>query len=286
MDAELNCDIYSQKLSSDEFGIIQKYIQEKCGIRLPLTKKDMVEGRVRKRLKALSLSTYGEYIALVFNSADPGAEREQMNLIDTITTNKTDFFREPNHFEFLTDRLLPVLERTGLGSERTLNVWSSACSTGEEPYTLAMVLAEYFGPRGNFRVYASDISYSVLERAVKAVYTMDKAADIPDELKKKYMLRSKNNSSGLVRIKPELRQKVSFGRLNLMNDSYSLPVEMNVVFCRNVIIYFNHQTQYEIISKICRNIVQGGYLFLGHSESVHGMELPLNTVAPTVFCRM
>ncbi|MCD8554478.1 CheR family methyltransferase [Seleniivibrio sp.] len=286
MDAELMHDIYTQKLTSEEFGIIQTYIQEKCGIRLPLTKKDMVEGRIRKRLKALNLSTYGEYIALVFDSANPDADREQLNLIDTITTNKTDFFREPNHFEFLTQKVLPALEKQGYGMENTLNVWSSACSTGEEPYTLAMVLAEYFGVKGNFRVYASDISYSVLERATKAVYTEEKALGIPHELKKKYLLRSKDQTSGLVRIRPELRQKVSFGRLNLMNDNYNLPVEMNVVFCRNVIIYFNHQTQYEIIGKICHYMLKGACLFLGHSESIHGMDLPLSTMAPTVFYRI
>lgn len=286
MDADNLNDIYHQKLTSDEFGLIQNYIQVKCGIRLPMTKKNMVEGRLRRRLKALNISTYGEYLAVVFGGDSPAAEQELFSFIDAITTNKTDFFREPNHFDYLNNRLLPSLEQQGYGREQTLNIWSSACSTGEEPYTMAMVLAEYFGVGGNFRVYASDISTAVLEKAVRAVYSEDKADCIPYELKKKYLLKSKNQDAALVRVKPELRQKVTFGRLNLMNAEYSLPVKMNVVFCRNVIIYFDHQTQFDIIGKICRNIVRGGHLFLGHSESVHGMDLPLRTAAPTIFERL
>lgn len=244
----------------------------------------MVEGRLRKRLRYLGIGSYSEYISMVFNDTGGMADREIFNLIDVITTNKTDFFREPKHFNYLSDSLLPAFAADGAGTKRCLNVWSSACSTGEEPYTIAMVLAEHFGIDGNFRVYASDISYSVLRKAVDAVYTEEKAAEIPLTLKKKYLMRSKKQH-GLVRFRREIREKVTFGRLNLMNSEYSLPAVMDVTFCRNVIIYFDTATQEKIINKICRNTASGGFLFLGHSESVHGMDLPLDVMAPTIFKR-
>lgn len=281
------CSIYSQSLRADEFNTIRRYIQENCGIRLPENKKNMVEGRIRKRLKALGMTTYGEYIDYVFDMSNPVCGREQMELIDVITTNKTDFFREINHFNYLSSKVLNKYAAKGYGSTKCLNVWSSACSTGEEPYTMAMVLAEYFGIDGNYRVYATDINSSVLEKGRNAIYSADKTGDIPFELKKKYMLKSKNRVDIVMhRFRPEIREKVIFGRLNLMDADYCLPVEMDIVFCRNVIIYFDHNTQCEIIKKLCSNIPKGGYLFLGHSETVHGMELPLVTEAPTVFTKI
>jgi len=278
--------IYSQQLTDKEFSLISDYIHRHCGIRLPENKKNMVEGRIRKRLKALGLSTYKEYIAIAFDEEHPACGTEQLHLIDALTTNKTDFFREPNHFSYMSSTLLPELARYGYGTEKCLNVWSSACSTGEEPYTLAMVLAETFGPGGNFTVYATDISYNVLKKAVQAVYTEEKAEDIPYELRRKYLMRSKNRQNRLVRFIPQIRQKVVFGRLNLMDDNYRLKELMDIVFCRNVIIYFDHETQYSIIRKICGKLRRGGHLFLGHSESVHGMELPLETKQPTIFKRI
>ncbi len=277
------CGLYSQTLKKDEFNAIRRYIHDHCGIRLPDNKKNMVEGRIRKRLKALGMSTYREYLEYVFDEANPVCDREQLELIDAITTNKTDFFREVNHFNYMSSTVLRKLSDKGIGINRTLNVWSSACSTGEEPYTIAMVLAEYFGIDGNFRIYATDINTAVLETARTAVYSRDKAEDIPYDLKKKYMLRSKDRQR--VRFIPAIREKVTFGRLNLMDSSYSLPAAMDIAFCRNVIIYFDHDTQYDIIRKICGNIIKGGYLFMGHSETVHGMDLPLKTEAPTVFVK-
>lgn len=284
MDAD--CNIYNLKLSDKQFAVIQKYIHDNCGIKLPETKKSMVEGRLRKRLKALGLSSYDEYIDTAFDTGSGMCDVEQMALIDVITTNKTDFFREPNHFNFMSGNLLAKMAEEGIGTSRCLNVWSSACSTGEEPYTLAMVLSEYFGLDGNFKVYATDISCTVLKKASMGIYSEEKSIEIPYDLKRKYLMRSKKPSSQAVRFIPELRSKISFGRRNLMDDSYRLPVKMDIVFCRNVIIYFEHNTQNDIIRKICSNINRGGYLFLGHSESVHGMDLPLETVVPTVFLKV
>lgn len=279
--------IYSQSLKREEFNEIRRYIETHCGIRLPENKKSMVEGRIRKRLKALNIGSYGEYLEYVFDNENPCCRREQLELINVITTNKTDFFREINHFNYLSAVVLKKLADSGYGGEKRLNVWSSACSTGEEPYTLAIVLAEYFGIDGNFRVFASDICETVLDKAKKAVFTSDKTSDIPYDLKRKYMLRSKDRHDGLFRVTPELRAKVTFGRLNLMDPDYNLPVPMDIIFCRNVIIYFEHDIQHAIIKKLCGNLVKGGYLFLGHSESVHGMDdLPLRTESPTIFTKI
>jgi len=277
--------IFSQQLTEKDFTRLKSFIESSCGIKLSDNKKSMVEGRLRKRIKVLGLHGYSEYLQYVLDEDKDCTE--QLHLIDVITTNKTDFFREPKHFELMTSTVLPMLsEKYGLGHSETLNVWSSASSTGEEPYTLAMVLAEFFGVNGNFNIFATDINTSVLQIGKKAVYTEEKANDIPMDLKKKYMLRSKKREDKLVRFKPEIRGKVRFGRNNLKESKYILPVKVDIAFCRNVIIYFDTQTQEEILNRICSYIKPGGFLFMGHSESVHGMSLPIKAFAPTVYIRI
>ncbi|PLX70090.1 MAG: chemotaxis protein CheR [Denitrovibrio sp.] len=276
--------IFSQNLSSKDFAKLKDFIDESCGIKLSENKRSMVEGRLRKRIRALNLSGYSEYIDLVLSNGSNSAE--QMHLIDVITTNKTDFFREPNHFTLMTEKILPYLASTfELGTRETLNVWSSASSTGEEPYTIAMVLANYFGLGGNFNVFATDINTAVLQAAKKDVYTEEKASDIPFDYKKKYMLRSINRADKLVRFIPEIRSKTKFGRNNLKDEKYIVPTQVDIAFCRNVIIYFDAPTQESILNKICSYIKPGGFLFMGHSESVHGMKLPIRNYAPTVYIK-
>jgi len=277
--------LYSQQLKKKDFLKLKDFIEEACGIKLNENKKNMVEGRLRKRIKLLGYSGYEEYLKYVFESDDTCPER--VHLIDVITTNKTDFFREPNHFRLMTEQILPHLSQTqGLGAENTLNVWSSASSTGEEPYTMAMVLAEFYGTGGNFNIFATDINTSVLQIGRKAVYSEEKAEDIPKEFQRKYMMRSKNRDDRLLRFKPEIRSKVRFGRNNLKDSKYILPVKVDIAFCRNVIIYFDHETQQRVLSTICSYIKPGGFLFMGHSESIHGMTLPLRSFAPTVYVRV
>jgi chemotaxis protein methyltransferase CheR len=274
--------IFSQKLNKNDFTKLKNFIENQCGIKLSENKKNMVEGRLRKRIRALGMSGYHEYLDYVFTT---GCEEEQMHLVDVITTNKTDFFREINHFNMLSNKVLPYFASKGMGSSYTLNVWSSASSTGEEPYTLAMVLAEYFGVDGNFTVYATDINTNVLQTGKKAVYTAEKAEDIPFDYKKKYMMRSVDRTKKLVRFKPEIRDKVKFARNNLKEEQYVIPCKMDIIFCRNVIIYFDQPTQETILRRICSYLKPGGFLFMGHSESIHGIELPITTYAPTVYTR-
>ncbi len=272
-------DIYSQTVSETDFNRLRKAVYEHCGINITPAKKQMVEGRLRKRIKALGLSGYDEYFNLVFGS-DAGS-MEFVNLIDVITTNKTDFFREPAHFTFLADICLPdILVRT-----KHINLWSAACSTGEEPWSLAMTLA-YLKEKMlsmDFHIYASDISTDVLRTAAMGIYEESRTDTIPEVLKKKYLLKSRDRTKRLVRICPEVRAKVRFLHINLKNRIYPLKEKMDIIFCRNVIIYFNKETQQEILCRLIAHIRPGGYLFLGHSESIHGMDLPVYQVRPTLF---
>ncbi len=272
------------ELSPAEFQRLAAFIQGHCAIRMPPGKRVMVESRLRRRLRALGLGTFREYLAVVFDPAQGPAE--QVHLVDAVSTNKTDFFREPEHFDVLVRRALPELARgAGAGIGRPLAVWSAGCSTGEEPYTLAMVLSAVAEGLPGFRffVLATDISTSVLERASRAVYEHDRIEPIPQALRKKYLLKSRDPARRIVRVAPEVRQQVRFRRLNFMDADFGLREKMDVIFCRNVMIYFDRPTQEGLIRRFCHHLVPGGYLFIGHSETVNGMDVPLEPVVPTVY---
>jgi chemotaxis protein methyltransferase CheR len=266
-------DLDFQKLRDIIYGV--------CGIHLVPAKKTMVELRLRKRLQALRIQSFREYREYVTGA---GGDAELTAMIDLITTNKTDFYREPGHFDFLTRVCLPSLT-AGMG--RPLRAWSAGCSTGEEPYTLAMVLSEYAEehPGYQFSVLATDISTRVLAKARLGVYQADAIAPIPAEVRRKHLLRSRDRNNPSARIAPETRALVEFQRLNLMDADFGLPYPLDVIFCRNVVIYFDKQTQEQLIRRFLRNLRPHGYLFMGHSETLHGFDLPLAQVAPTVYRR-
>ena len=275
-------------LSSKDFNRLSGFIYGEFGIKMPEAKKTMLEGRLAKRLRLLKLSTYADYCDYLFS--EEGKKVELVHLINAVTTNKTDFFREPTHFDYLTGTVLPELARTsGAGVRDKLNIWSAGCSTGEEPYTLTMVLSEYALAHREFSagysILATDISTRVLQMAKSAVYHHDRIAPIAQSLRKQYLLRSRDKDNPVVRIVPELRAQVRFGQLNFMVDDFGLRERMDIIFCRNVIIYFDKETQERLMNKFCRYLVPGGFLFLGHSESLHGYNLPLVQVAPTVYQR-
>ena len=268
------------KLAKRDFMQVSAFIEKEVGIQLPPSKQVMVESRLRRRLRALGLTNFPAYMARVFGpSRDEG---EIIHLIDAVTTNKTDFFREPHHFIYLAREALPELLAGADG--RPLTVWSAASSTGEEPYTLAMVLSELAESQAlNWQVLGTDISTAVLERARRAIYTEACAAAIPGALKHKYLLRSRDRAQGLVRIHPRLRQKVTFQRLNLLSRHYNLPRPIDVIFCRNVFIYFNRATQAQILLRFVDALRPGGFVFLGHSETTNGLSIPLVQIAPTIY---
>lgn len=253
---------------------------------MPAGKKVMLEARLQKRLRYLGMSTCSEYCNYLFSPE--GVENELMQMIDVVTTNKTDFFREPSHFEFLVKIVLPeIIVKPGAGTGKKLMIWSAGCSTGEEPYTLAMVVSEFAQIHPGFdfdcSILATDISTKVLQKAVEAIYDAERVLPVPETLKKKYLLRSKDKSNGLVRIVPELRRMVRFRRLNFIEEDFGFREKMHVIFCRNVIIYFDKPTQERLINKFTRHLIPGGYVFMGHSETLHGMDVPLVQVIPTIY---
>ena len=245
------------------------------------TKKLMLESRLNRRLKTLGMDSFSDYVDHVFEG---GGEYEIIHMIDLVTTNKTDFFREPEHFDILCDRVLPELVEAN-GEAHRLSIWSAGCSTGEEPYTLAMVLSE-FGEKNlrfAFDILATDVSTRVLETARTAIYQEEKVIPVPESLKKKYLLRSTHREKKEVRLTPALRKRVKFFRLNLMDDHYSEIGKVDIIFCRNVIIYFDRPTQEKLMQRLCTHLKPGGYLFIGHSETLFNINAPLRQLVPTVY---
>jgi chemotaxis protein methyltransferase CheR len=270
-------------LKDREFKRFSAFIYDEVGIKMPPAKKTMLEARLQKRLKALGIGTFEEYADYVFSAAGKGDEL--VHLIDVVTTNKTDFFREPAHFEYLVKCAVPsLMDGNDAGFRAPLRIWSAGCSTGEEPYTLAMVMTEFAAANPGFRtsILASDISTAVLSKARNAIYTEDRVDTIPLHLKKKYLLKSRDKSRGLVRIVPELRSLVQFQRLNFMEE-FGMREQMDVIFCRNVIIYFDKPTQERLLNRFHQQLRRGGFLFLGHSETLNGLNVPLSPVASTVY---
>ena len=275
----------AKPMTQAEFSRFSEFIIGQCGIKMPPSKKIMLEARLQKRLRTLGISNFREYYDHVLGE---GGHDELVHMLDAVTTNKTDFFREPVHFTYLAQTILPEYledQEQSRGSSRPFSVWSAGCSTGEEPYTLAMVLSDFADRHPSFRfsVLATDISTKVLDRAREAVYDAERVAAVPLPLKQKYLLRSKDPGKGVVRIGPALRSIVQFKRLNLMEEAFSFSEPVDVIFCRNVIIYFDRKTQEQLIARFCKVLKTNGHLFLGHSESIHGFTLPLRRLTSTVY---
>jgi chemotaxis protein methyltransferase CheR len=272
------------KLSEKEFRNLGAFIHSQYGIKMPPSKKTMLEARLQKRIRALCMDSFAEYCEYVFSPE--GIKEELVQMVDLVTTNKTDFFREPAHFSFLTEKALPeLINAHEAGVKRPLVLWSAGCSTGEEPYTLAMVLSEFTERLGRFHftILASDLSTKVLEKAQEGVYRDDRIGPIPQELRRKYLLRSKDRTRRLVRVVPDLRALVRFRRINFMEGDFGMREPMDIIFCRNVIIYFDRPTQEKLLNRLGRHLVPGGYLFMGHSETLNGLNVPFFPVAPTVY---
>ncbi|OQY16357.1 MAG: chemotaxis protein CheR [Desulfobacteraceae bacterium 4572_35.1] len=272
------------QMKNEDFKRLSNFTYDQLGIKISESKRTMLTGRLSRRLRMLNIDTIEDYCDFLFSPE--GEKLEYVHFFNAITTNKTDFFREESHFELLTDKLLPQWQ-DNLRQNRKFRIWSAGCSSGEEPYTMAIVLAEYAQRRikqsFDYDIIATDISTKVLDQAKKAVYHADRVKPVPVSIRSKYLLRNKDKNNPLVRIVPELRKKVRFGRLNFMDHSFALPHKMDVIFCRNVVIYFDKETQEQLMGKFCQNLLPGGYLFLGHSESIQGFDVPLQQIGPTVY---
>jgi len=270
-------------LSDRHFRTIAELIESQVGIKLPPGKRLMLEGRLHKRVRALNYSDLNEYVENLF---DGQFDTELTHLIDVVTTNKTDFFREPAHFTFMRESAVPALLKLHGRKSANLKVWSSASSTGMEAYTIAMVLDDMTrtGSRFQFRVLGTDISTAVLRLAKTAIYSRDMLAPVPEPFLKRYFLSSRDRSRGEARVVPELRRMTHFMRMNLMDHPYPVDRDVDIVFCRNVLIYFERETQRKVIEQLCSHVRPGGYLMVGHSESmIHSAVPGLKQVQPTVF---
>lgn len=267
-----------------DFHRISSYVYHECGIKLGIEKKIMVESRLQQRLRALRLEAFNDYVRFVFDNGDNNPEIR--NMIDRLTTNKTDFYREPEHFNYLTETVLPEFNQQQAGEQ--FRVWSAACSSGEEAYTIAMVIEEFkeIITRFSYSVLGTDLSVSMLEKARTAVYTEQKADSIPSALRKKYLLKSIDRNQKRIRIIPEIRQYVSFHQVNLVKDPFEKYGPFDAIFCRNVLIYFDRATQVKVVEALFQQIIPGGYLFVGHSEALTNFNLPLVQIRPSIYKKL
>ena len=267
-------------MRDSEFEFIRSLVYERSRINLGPDKRELVSARLGKRLRATNVPTLREYCELL---QSPGAEEELGNLIDVISTNHTFFFREHAHFEFLRGTAVPEMAARAR-AERwdRFRVWSAACSSGEEPYSIAMTLADSL-PRWPWQIEATYISRRVLTRATAAIYPEEAVSRLAPEVSRAHFQRGFGPQQGFYRVKPALRERVAFNHLNLLQGEPPFREPFHVVFCRNVMIYFDRATQEELVQRLARRLVPGGYLFVGHSESLTHIKHGLTTVRPAVY---
>ncbi|MBU3078055.1 CheR family methyltransferase [Sphingomonas quercus] len=270
------------RLSKRNFSRLAAYIYEYSGIKMPESKLTMLEGRLRRRVRATDTASIDDYCSYVFDGDNLATEG--LHLINAVTTNKTDFYREPAHFVYLREKALPTLVGRGI---RRVRAWSAACSIGAEPYTIAMELDDYADSKGgpDYGILATDLDTEVLAAARQGIYQKELLEPVPARIAQKYVMQPRDPRRRDVRITPDLRSAIGFGRLNLMDDHYPVGEPMHLIFCRNVLIYFDKPTQRGVVSRLVDCLAPQGYLFLGHSESIAGFDLPLTQVANTVFQR-
>jgi chemotaxis protein methyltransferase CheR len=272
-----------RSVSDREFTLFQALIHREAGIYLSPGKKSLLEGRLSRRVRMLGLNSFGAYYRRVVE----GDRRELVHLLDCICTNETHFFREPQHFEFLEKHVFPewMAQAASALRARRIRVWSAACSTGEEPYSLAMVLYASFPPASGWEIeiLATDLSTRALERARAGVWPLEKSREIPPRYLKPCMLRGTRSQAGKMKVSQETRSIVKFERLNLRDDAYPVAGLFDVIFCRNVLIYFDAELRLRVIQRLLNHLAPTGYLFLGHAETLNGLADRVRSVIPTVY---
>ncbi len=271
-----------QLIGDEEFARFQALIHGEAGIWLAPVKRTLLVGRLSGRLRELGLTSFGEYYERV--TAD---EAERARMLDRVTTNETHFFREPRHFEFLAEEVFPRwhAEAEEGGRPRRLRIWSAACSSGEEPYSLAMAALRAFPPGSGWdlEILATDLSTRVLDLAQKAVWPLEKSREIPEAELKAFMLRGTGPLRGTMKAGPELRELVHFARLNLNDAEYPAIGEFDLVFCRNVLIYFDAASKEQVVGQLLEHLAPSGYLFLGHAESLSCTAFPVKSIIPNIY---
>lgn len=262
-------------ITDEEFSQFKTLLYDESGITLSEHKKTLLVSRLTKRLRKLELKSFTEYYNYVVHGVNGGEEFVQM--LDLLSTNKTDFFREPKHFEFLAQTIVPEL-----ASQRKIRIWSSACSSGEEPYSIAITLCEAMGAKKwDCKILASDLSTRVLSHAANGIYEKDRVKDLDSARLRRFFLKGKKGDK--VKAKKEIAQMIAFKRINLMNDDYPIKSALDLIFCRNVMIYFDKETQERLVNNFYRYLKPNGYLFIGHSESLQWLDTPFVPIAPTIY---
>jgi chemotaxis protein methyltransferase CheR len=268
----------TQNLTTREFRLFQSLVHREAGISLSDQKRALLVGRLAPRLRALSLGTFGEYYDRVV------ADRiELVRMIDSICTNETHFFREPKQFAFLENDVLPAWRAQAEEGTRSrqVRVWSAACSSGEEPYSIAMTLAAHL-PGWSIEILASDLSTKVLERAASGIWPIERAEQIPTHYRKAFMLKGSGPQEGRMAARPELTSLIRFARINLSHDTYPTTGRFDLIFCRNVLIYFDAPSKRRVIDRLLDRLEPNGFFFLGHSESLAHTER-VKPAGPTVY---
>jgi len=269
-------------LTPEAYRYVVDLVCQHSRIRLGEDKQALLANRLRHRLKELAISSYKNYCQLLDSVAGP---EEIEHLVDLITTNHTKFFREPEHFSFLAKKALPALLPRHLKEGTPLKVWSAACSSGEEPYTLAIALSEAMRayPSVPWEIFASDISRRMLDRAQQGIYRMEAVEPVPPDLLKRYFQEGVGARSGFCRVKAEVRSRVMFHRINLFQPEYPVPLHFQVIFCRNVMIYFDAASRATLVHRLSQHLAHGGYLIVGHSESLFGIRHSLESIQQGVY---
>ncbi len=270
-------------LSDAEFNELVKIIYDKTRIQMTSHKRALVTSRLSKRLRALKMDSFREYIDFVKNAKD----EELTNFVNAVTTNKTDFFRENKHFEYMKSTFLPDWEKNfKAGKVKNLRIWSAACSTGEEPYTIQMTLHEYFGAnydKYDIKVLASDIDTNVLAHGRAGIYKEESVEPIQENILRKYFLKGTGDKEGLYKVKDILKKNLFFRQLNFKDEDFDIHTQFDLIFCRNVIIYFDKEFQKELFNKFYRYLKEDSLVFIGHSETLFGVSDKFKYVASNIY---
>jgi chemotaxis protein methyltransferase CheR len=261
-----------QAITDEEFGRFQRFIYDHAGISLSPVKKMMVASRLQRRLVHFGLHRYGDYFRLVMGDSHP---EEMQVMIDHLTTNETYFFREPEHFQFLKTHVIPEI------TDRPIRLWSAACSSGEEVYTLAMMMAERLSG-DTWEVMGSDVSQRVLQQAQRGHYPMARNGGIPEQMLKRHCLKGVGAQAGSFLLNQQLKSHVSFRQVNLKQTLPNIG-RFDIIFLRNVLIYFDQETKEQIVKRVLGPLKQGGYFFISHTESLHGIDHGLEMVRSAVY---
>lgn len=278
----------SIELSDGEFRKLRELVYALTGISMSENKRQLLKSRLQRRMRVVGIRNYGEYHNLVANHAatgkSPSGEDEVRFFVNAVTTNKTDFFRENHHFEFITSHVVPEMVTRG---QNSIRVWHAGCSTGEEPYTLGMVLRgcqEQFHSL-KFAQLASDIDTDVLATAERGVYAEERVNPIPNNVLRSWFLRGKGGQEGFYRVRPELQESLTFRQINLLDEPWPMrsDTRFDLILCRNVLIYFDKPTQKRLFQRFHERLNPGGYLILGHSESMHGEDDRFKSVGKTIY---